>query len=113
MSAADKLAQVLAEHAPVIRVDRIGSPSGCQCMDRVFYKTETWHDHLAAVVLAHLTAEGWAKGREEWGFTLERLHTRVSRTVSKEAAEEIARVNEAHDPKVYHRRVTDWEPVDA
>ena len=67
MTDADKLAQVLAEHAPVIRVDRIGSPSGCQCMDRVFYKTETWHDHLAAVVLAHLTAEGWAQGREEWG----------------------------------------------
>ena len=66
---------------------------------------------LIQVNKADLLAALGMEPKIEWGFTLERLHTRVSRTVSKEAAEEIARVNAAHDPKVYRRIVTDWEQV--
>lgn len=53
------LAEAIAGHAPVIRADRIGSPVGCQCMDRVFYKGETFAAHVATVALAWLEGRGW------------------------------------------------------
>ena len=65
MSAADKLAQVLVEH----RICWNGSYSQYECTEGdATYESAEHCDaevdhaaHLAAVVLAHLTAEGWVQ----------------------------------------------------
>ena len=107
MSAADKLAQVLAEHNE-IRYWADNKLCGCgECINGIDIET-----HQAAAVLAHLTAEGWAQGREEWGYRLAEVHSTICRSTSRERAEEVARLNPALDPHIFVRRVTDWEPVE-
>ena len=66
--------------------------------------------HQAAVVLAHLTAEGWAQGEWEYGVTFPTIGTHPQ--ASREAAEEMVR----RDPRrSLKRRIVgpdgDWEQV--
>lgn len=107
MSAAAKLAQVLAEH-------------GCDYEDCASCgPVDDLAQHQAAVVLAHLTAEGWAQGREEWGVGYIKGATGESRIVKYDTADiaEIAAsglgaVFPESMARVVRRRVTDWEPVE-
>lgn len=68
MSAADKLAQVLAEHQSFTHaVERNVWVTRCECYEElptpgIEYAYDALAAHQAAVVLAHLTAEGWAQG---------------------------------------------------
>ena len=74
MNAADKLAQVLAEHESYIRNNEDRTVR-CDCGHLLDVDFRALGDpaaaahraHVAAAVLAHLTAEGWAQGRDEWG----------------------------------------------
>ena len=101
MTDTDKLAQVLAEHNE-IRYWADNKLCGCgECINGIDIET-----HQAAVVLAHLTAEGWAQGREEWGY---RYTLRTHVAPSRWHAERMATINAG---KLLRRRVTDWEPVE-
>ena len=117
MTDADKLAQV-------IREELVGTVGTCVC-DEAFTSRNlrdphcAWHNtdgdnlpaELAAVVLAHLTAEGWAQGREEWGYGATGGYdgTYVRPTSNEAEARDRAQIN---DCGVFRRRVTDWEPVE-
>ena len=117
MSAADKLAQVLAEHDIYSMPRNLGqyrSAYACACgqdvitdVHRGINRPAAFADHLAAVVLSHLTAEGWAQGREEWG--------------SAEPDDEIFPARSYYHAEgdasffgrtLVRRRVTPWEPVE-
>ena len=67
--------------------------------------------HLTAVVLAHLTAEGWAQGQEEFAVKFPTIGIQVQGT--REQAEKLV----ARDPRrVLMRRFVgpdgDWERVE-
>ena len=121
MSAADKLAQVLAEHNE-IRYWADNKLCGCgECINGIDIET-----HQAAVVLAHLTAEGWAQGREEWGLQYERGADPTMDNPSGVVTNTMTLRDESHargvldspapisarNKRVVRRRVTDWEPVE-
>ena len=83
-------------------------------------------EDLAAVVLAHLTAEGWAQGREEWGLQYERGADPTMDNPSGVVTNTMTLRDESHargvldspapisarNKCVVRRRVTEWEPVD-
>ena len=118
MSAADKLAQVIAEHSRTAwNRDGDDKVTGIVCAE-CQHVYEEWPPnrstvcaHVAAVVLAHLTAEGWAQGREEWGYGATGGYdgTYVRQTSNEAEARDRAQIN---DCGVFRRRVTDWEPVE-
>ena len=130
MSAADKLAQVLAEHDCYrwqVDLDGPADAIVCDCGTVIPEQdagyAESWYRaHVAAVVLAHLTAEGWAQGREEFA-TKDGEDEGVTEIEppTREWAERVAATDNAYlrrtgfEPNitVVRRRVTDWEPVDA
>ena len=98
------LADVLVKHT--LR-QPFTDPLQCNCGEELPGRnTMAAHvNHIAAVAIAHLTAEGWTQGREEeWG-TRDRggyIHMRRD----KKDAEEWADIIRA---TVVRRRVTDWE----
>lgn len=96
----EKLAQVLAEHCCTYE-----SCGRCGPVDDLAA-------HQAAVVLAHLTAEGWAQGHEEWGYESmsQSLEPCIRFASSKESALGFARIGA--NGRAVRRRVTDWEPVE-
>lgn len=129
MSAADKLAQVLAEHRfRVVEFD--GAVCSCGVIVTPSVNSTTikaaWPKHQAAVVLAHLTAEGWAQGREEWGVQYERQADPtmdnpsgvVTNTMTLRDESQARGVLDSPAPisarnkRVVRRYVTDWEPVE-
>ena len=123
MSAADKLAQVLAEHDCYrwqVDLDGPADAIVCGCGTVIPEQdagyAEDWHRaHVAAVVLAHLTAEGWAQGREEWGVRrkLSPIRTTTWAMPSEAAAREETEGGMRPDlMEVVRRRVTDWEPAE-
>ena len=130
MNDADKLAQVLAEHEGY-SYSREAYTAYCDCGDTInvgLMASEDLHrEHLAAVVLAHLTAEGWAQGREEWGLQYERQADPTMDNPSGVVTNTMTLRDESHargvldspapisarNKRVVRRHVTDWEPVDA
>ena len=130
MSAADKLAQVLAEHGEMLQfhagngsIEPREAWAECNCGEHLWDWQEYYNEapdepedafraHQSAVVLAHLTAEGWAQGREEWGYGATGGYdgTYVRQTSNEAEARDRAQIN---DCGVFRRRVTDWEPADA
>ena len=112
---AERLAGVLKRHGDW----RYGNGSfiRCDCGEHVGFpdddapgKGSRAHaTHLAAAVLAHLEAQGWAQGREEWGldwgdgeyYPEPDKATALEWLASENASERLIR-----------RRVTPWEPVD-
>ena len=124
MSAADKLAQVLAEHGEMLQF-HAGNGSTepreawaeCNCGEHLWdwqeYYNETpdepedaFRAHQSAVVLAHLTAEGWAQGREEWATAIlpDVIYPARSYFHAESDASYFGR-------QLVRRRVTDWEPA--
>ena len=133
MSAADKLAQVIAEHSRTAwNRDDDDKVTGIVCAG-CQHVYEEWPPnrstvcaHVAAVVLAHLTAEGWAQGREEWGLQYERGADPTMDNPSGVVTNTMTLRDESHargvldspapisarNKRVVRRRVTDWEPVE-
>ena len=118
MTDTDKLAQVLAEHADWRFHSNLAW--SCQCGEPLIVPEglvrPVYERHLAAVVLAHLTAEGWAQGREEWGVVVHEPkfvdHGRLitNYRADREAAEKFAAPRRFYS--LARRYVTDWEPVE-
>ena len=115
----ERLAEVLERHEEFRWLnDGPGDGVVCDCghviPERDSGYVVDWHrDHLAAAILAHLTAEGWAQGREEWGVTSK---WGTAERSSKESAESTIALHRKHDDWAKlmrrHAMVTDWEPVD-
>ena len=112
MIAADKLAQVLAEHDCYRwQVDLDGPADAIVCgCGAVIPEQDVgyaayWHrTHVAAVVLAHLTAEGWAQGHEEWATAIlpDVIYPARSYFHAESDASYFGR-------QLVRRRVTEWE----
>ena len=131
---AERLAGVLKRHGDW----RYGNGSfiRCDCGEHVGFpdddapgKGSRAHaTHLAAAVLAHLEAQGWAQGREEWGMQYERradptmdnpsgivTNTMVSAHGETHVRQCIANglpMSRIGRARAVRRRVTDWEPVE-
>lgn len=105
MSAADKLAQVLAEHD-------LGNTSReryCTCGAFLgdWAGLQEVSAHQAAVVLAHLAAEGWAQGNPEYAVSGAIMHPVLSYDHGAATT-----LHTKHGMPVVRRYVTDWEPVE-
>ena len=115
MTDTDKLAQVLTEHQYITpeSEDEYGAHNyTCQCGEPMHecYEDDAWAKHaahVAAVVLAHLTAEGWAQGKPEYAVSGAIMHPVLSYDHGAATT-----LHTKHGMPVVRRYVTDWEPVE-
>ena len=126
----ERLAEVIAGHDGWYAANSVNA---CFCetpLDGVYLEDiqASHHAHLAAVVLTHLEAQGWAQGREEWGMQYERradptmdnpsgivTNTMVSAHGETHVRQCIANglpMSRIGRARAVRRRVTDWEPVE-
>ena len=118
MTDADKLAQVLAEHDCYRWRFYLGGPDDaivCTCGTVIPEQdagyAEDWHrTHVAAVVLAHLTAEGWGNLAPARIVLADREAELLE--VKGPCSFKQCRLHHGHRGPCDTRRVTDWEPVE-
>jgi hypothetical protein len=122
MTDADKLAQVIAEHDIYSMPRNLGqyrSAYACACgqevitdVHRGINRPAAFAAHVAAVLLAHLTAEGWAQGEWEYGVRFTSHIGLVENAyVNEQVARQVHRDREFYGDSecVIRRRVTDWK----